>query len=326
MNKIFKKKKTIPPLYLAPMVGITDLPFRLVCKDLGADKVYSEMVSVDALFYESEKTRDLLKIRESERPVIVQIFGKEPKLFYKAAQYISSLPPEEQPDGIDINFGCPAKKVTNNGGGVKLMLKPKLAHEIIAATILGASKLPVSIKIRAGIKDMTAENFLKQVSDLDWRSVIIHGRTYEQGFAGKANWAFIKKIKKQYKDREVVVNGSIYTPEDAKQAWKESGADAIALAQGVLGRPWLFAQIKDYFINGDYNTLAVRDVKKIVQYHLQLLLEIKGEYYLKEFRKHLAWYFKGIPGAAQLRSKLVRVDSIAEVNEILYEIDDDILI
>ena len=326
MTKISKDKKKMPPLYLAPMAGITDLPFRRVCKDLGADKVFSEMISVDGLFYDSSKTRDLLAIQEEERPVIIQIFGKEPKLFYKAAQYIKALPEEERPDGIDINFGCPAKKVTNNGGGVKLMLKPKLAREIISATILGAEEIPVSIKLRAGIEDMTAEKFLKEVGDLPWQSVMLHCRTYEEGFAGKADWSRARKIKKMFPKREVVANGSIHSPEDAKAAWEASGADALGIAQGVLGRPWLFAQIKDYFLNDKYHGLAVKEVKKIVQYHLQLLIAVKGENYLKEFRKHLAWYFKGLPGAAQWRRRLVTVNSVAEINKILSELPDDVLI
>lgn len=325
MMKISKDKKKYPPLYLAPMAGITDLPFRQLCSDLGADKVFTEMISVDGLFYDSEKTRELLALRETERPVVAQIFGKEPKLFYKAAQYIKSLPVAERPDSIDINFGCPAKKVTNHGGGVKLMLKPDLAREIISATILGAEELPVSIKIRAGIEDMTAVKFLEAVGDLPWHSVMLHCRTYEEGFSGKADWSRAKKIKEMFPQREVVVNGSIHSPEDAKEAWEISGADALGIAQGLLGRPWLFAQIKDYFIGGEYRIINIKEIKKIVHYHLQLLMEVKGEYYLKEFRKHLGWYFKGLPGAAQLRARLVTVNTAEEVDAILKEIPDDLL-
>lgn len=315
-----KDKKKIPELILAPMAGITDSAFRRVCKELGADIVYSEMVSVDGLFYNSEKTRDLIKFFPEESPYVLQIFGKKPKLFYKAAEYIRNL--KNPPDGIDINFGCPAKKVTNHGGGVKLMLDIPLAREIISATILGAKDIPVSIKIRAGIKDMTAEKFLDGVKDLPWKTVMIHGRTYEEGFAGKADWKLVKKIKKKFPDRKVVVNGGIFSPKDAVQALKESNADAIALGQGVLGKPWLFAQIKDFFINNKYHEVSVVETKKVVLFHLKLLLEEKPEKGIFEFRKHLAWYFKGFPNATKLRSRLVQVLTYKDVVDILKEVAD----
>lgn len=312
------KKK--PFLVLCPMAGLTDSPFRQLCREWGADRVYSEMISVDALFYKFKKNEEFYRFQPMERPVILQLFGHKPKLFFEATKKLAAS--SYRPDGFDINFGCPAKKVVHTGNGVALMLKPELAREIVAATILAADNIPVSIKIRAGNKDMTALKFLESLADLSWKTVMIHGRTYEQGFAGSANWGLAKKIKEVYPDKEVIVNGGIITPEDAYQAWEESGADGLGLGQGIIGKPWLFAQIKDYFETKKYVELNLEQIKTVARYHLQVLVADKGESSIITLRKHLAWYFKGFPGAAQWRDRLVRVSTVKEVLDVLDSMKD----
>ncbi len=188
----FWKKINRPILALAPMAGITDSTFRQICRKNGADVVYSEMASVSALFFKPARTLELLTLNKVERPYVVQLFGKDPTHFAKAARIVSEM---IKPDGIDINFGCPAKKVFGHGSGCALMPQKKLAREIIQA-VLKNTKLPVSLKIRAGVKNIDALEFIKNIKDLDFKTVMVHGRTYEGGFAGPVDFKLIEKIKK----------------------------------------------------------------------------------------------------------------------------------
>ncbi len=314
--KNFWLKLKKPIIALAPMAGITDSAFRQICKKYGADVVYSEMVSVDGLFYNSAKTFDLMKFDKREKPIVIQLFGSKPELFAKAAKEVEKM----GADGIDINFGCPAPKIYKNMGGVRLMRDLNLCYEIVRATC-EAVKISVSIKIRSSInfpgsKKVTALDLIKKIKDLPLAAIMVHGRSYEQGFSGPVDLEAIKSVKRAFKSI-VLGNGGIYTPEQAKAMLVKTGADGIGLAQGVLGKPWLFKQIKDYLTAGKYQEFNLAQIKKVALEHAALNYKLKGKAGILEMRKHLAWYFKGFPGASDLRKKLVQVESLMEIKKIL---------
>lgn len=318
-------------LALAPMAGITDSAFRQMCKKYGADVVYSEMASVSALFFKPEKTLKMLKFNAKDRPYIVQLFGNKPEHFAVAAKIITK---KLKPDGIDINFGCPARKVFGQGSGCALMPNKKLAREIISA-VCENTHLPVSIKIRAGlhpikypqsglsasggqfngVKDMNAIQFIKNVKDLPFSAVMIHGRTYESGFSGPVDFAMAENLKKIISDKIVLANGGINTPEDAKKILEDYPAlDGLGIARGTFGRPFIFQQIKDYLKTGKYKNY---NFKRIILEHSKLVWKEDGKLGMLEMRKHLAWYVRGLPNASELRQKLVQIKTLEEIKNIL---------
>ncbi|MBU1164021.1 tRNA-dihydrouridine synthase family protein [Patescibacteria group bacterium] len=310
----FWTKLEKPILSLAPMCGITDSAFRQICKKHGADVVYSEMASVDALYYKksAKKTLDLVKFQKLERPYVVQLFGKDPAKFAKAVEIITQ---QVKPDGIDINFGCPAKKVFGHGSGASLMNDTKKANQIIKSVIQNTT-LPVSIKIRSEVKGVTAVNFLNSIDHNQLSALMIHGRTYNQGFFGSIDYTIIKQVKSLL-DIPVLANGGINTPEEAKLMFDKTNADGIGLARGVKGKPWLFSQIKDFLVRDKYNEKNFKQIKKIILEHAKLSQKEKGEHGIVELRKHLTWYIKGFEGAKELRQELVRVNSIMDITKIL---------
>ena len=312
--KNFWKKLNTPILALAPMAGITDSAFREICRENGADVVYSEMASVSALFFKPGKTLELLKFGKKERPYVVQLFGKDPKHFAKATQIVTK---ELKPDGIDINFGCPAKKVFGHGSGCALMPQKELAREIIS-TVCENTDLPVSIKIRAGVKDLTAIHFIENIKDLPFTAVMVHGRTYEGGFSAVPNFEIVEKIKKMLPDKIVLANGGINTPEDAKNILeKYPSIDGLGIARGSWGKPYLFAQIKEIMKKGKCSEYGFAKIRKIAIRHTKLLWKSKQAVGMFEIRKHLSWYFRGFPNASELRQKLVRAESVKEIQDIL---------
>jgi tRNA-dihydrouridine synthase B len=314
MQKNFWQKMNKPILALAPMAGITDSAFREICRKNGADVVYSEMASVSALFFKPGKTLELLKFGKKERPYVVQLFGKDPKHFAKATQIVTK---ELKPDGIDINFGCPAKKVFGHGSGCALMPQKELTREIISA-VCENTNLPVSIKIRAGIKDLTAIHFIENLKDLPFTTVMVHGRTYEGGFSSVPNFEIVEKIKKIIPDKIVLANGGINTPEDAKNVLeKYPTLDGLGIARGSWGKPYLFAQIKEIMKKGKYSEYDFAKIRKIAITHAKLLWKSKQGVGMFEIRKHLSWYFRGFPNASELRQKLVRAESVKEIQDIL---------
>lgn len=333
MQDNFWKKLKKPILALAPMAGITDSAFREICMKYGCDVAYSEMASVSALFFKPARTLELLKFGPSERPYVIQLFGKDPRHFAKAAQIISSgiascsgPATTTIPDGIDINFGCPAKKVFGHGSGCALMPQKELAREIISA-VCDNTDLPVSIKIRAGIKNMTAIDFIEAVKDLPFTTVMIHGRTYEGGFSGTVNFEIIEQIKKIIPDKIVLANGGIHTAEDAKNILeKYPTIDGLGIARGAWGRPYIFNEIKTLLSHNRRDALQCvstvdkydfKKIKKIAIRHAQLLWKNKNQTGIFEIRKHLSWYFKGFPNASELRQKLVQAKSVEEIKNIL---------
>jgi tRNA-dihydrouridine synthase B len=311
----FWLKLNKPILVLAPMAGITDSAFRQICRQYDADVVYSEMASVSALYYKPAKTLELLKFNQKERPYVVQLFGKNPEHFGKAARIVTE---KIKPDGIDINFGCPAKKVFNHGSGCALMLDIKLAREIITVVLQNTS-LPVSIKIRAGVKKQTALNFIKKLKDLPFVAIMLHSRTYEGGFGGPVDYTLAQKIKKIVPEKIVLLNGGITTPEQAQEILKKyPEIDGLGLGRGVLGHPWIFNEIKQFPKSDFRKSISKSDFdKKVILEHAKLIYKNKPQAGAFEIRKHLAWYVRGFPGAAELRKKLVQTKSLKEIKEIL---------
>lgn len=323
------------------MAGITDSAFRQICRKHGADVTYSEMASVSALFYKPAKTLELVRFNKKERPYVVQLFGNKPEHFAVATKIITE---KVKPDGIDINFGCPAKKVFKHGSGCALMPQIELAREIISA-VCDNTKLPVSIKIRAGVsessalgspraelsdaRNISALEFIEKTKDLPYSAVMVHGRTYEGGFSGNVDWEIISQIKKIIPEKIVLGNGGITTPEGALEILqKYPNIDGLGIARGAWGKPYLFEQIKKYA----HTVGAVHEpplqkqpplppdfskIKKIMIDHAELIFKDKKSFGLFEIRKHLVWYIKGFPGAAELRQKLVRAESVEEIKEIL---------
>ncbi len=321
-------------LALAPMAGITDSLFRQICKEFGADVVYSEMASASALFFhfrnknagrktsgknlvcnrKLEKTLKLVRFENSERPYVVQLFGKNPEHFARAAQIITE---KTKPDGIDINFGCPAPKVFRESAGCSLMLDKKLSRKIISA-VCQNTHLPVSLKIRSGIRSVDALDFIEYLKDLPFSAVMIHGRRYEDGFSGPVNFEMITKIKEIIPDKIVLANGGINSPGDALQVLQDYPAlDGLGIARGALGRPFIFSQIKDLIKNGSYKNYPFSEIKKVMIHHAEMIWKEKREAGIVEMRTHLAWYVKGFSNASELRRKLVRAKSLKEIKEIL---------
>lgn len=312
--KSFWQKIKPPILALAPMAGVTDSAFRQMCKYYGADVVYTEMVSADGLFYSGRKTMELLEFSKKEKPIVVQLFGKRPEAFTKAATGCE----QSGFDGIDINFGCPARKVVAHGGGVTLMRDLNHCRKIIEATLAG-TKLPVSVKIRAGIDNITAVDFLKSVNDLPLAAVMIHGRYFKDPFSGPVDFEMIKKAKREF-NGIVLANGGINTPEEAKEMLEKTGADGIGLARGLYGRPWLFHQAREYLRMGEYKEFTPKEIKRAILRHAKLAFSAKSGHGIVEMRKHLLWYVAGWPGAKKIRTSLVRVESLKEIKEILENI------
>lgn len=300
---------------MMPMAGITDSAFRQIVKKCGADIVYSEMVSASGLFFEAEKTIELVKFSRLEQPIIIQLFGKDPLHFRKAAFFITK---NFKPDIIDINFGCPARKVLKGGGGALLMNDIKKAREIIKETLAGTN-LPISIKIRAQVKNTDAISFLKKINDLPIAAVAIHGRSLNQGFSGEIDFEIIKKAVSLLKI-PVIANGGIMTPENAKEMLEKTNAQGLGIARGALGNPFIFQEIKDFLKTGKYQKKSFEEMKKIILEHSRLAYKLKGRHGIVEMRKYLLWYVRGLKNARLLRQKLCQVKSLEEIEKIVNKI------
>jgi tRNA-dihydrouridine synthase B len=314
--KNFWTKIKKPIIALAPLAGITDCAYRQLCKSLGADVVYTEMTSIDGLYYDSKNTLPLLTTVKKEKPVVLQLFGKRPELAQKAAAQVE----DAGFDGIDINFGCPAKKVVAHEGGVTLLRDLNLCHELVQA-VCEATKLPVSVKTRVSVnskdgkKKITVFDFLDKIKNLPVAAIMIHGRTYEQGFGGGVDYDAIKKVKQQFKGI-VLGNGGLNTPEDVDLMINKTGVDGVGLARGLYGKPWLFTQVKDFLADGEYQEFTLAQIKKIALKHAKLNMAMKGDFGLVEMRKHLCWYFRGFPNASEWRQRLVTFKTLDELKQI----------
>lgn len=303
-----KLKKKGKPIYaLAPMAGITDSAFRQICKEFGADVVYSEMVSATALAYDSERTMELMEFDKKERPYVIQLFGSNPDHFAQATKIVGK---KVKPDGIDINFGCPVKKVAKQGAGAVLMQDLELSKEIIKS-VIDNTFLPVSIKTRTKVGKIDVLKFLDNIKDLDIKTIMIHGRTLRQGFVGEIDFEIIREARKFF-NGIILANGGVNNAQDAQNLLEKTGADGVGVARGALGRPWVFKQLTKNNLQ-----LTTKDIFKIVLKHAKLAYKLKGKQGIVEMRKHLCWYVAGLPGASELRRELVKVETIKDIKNIL---------
>lgn len=304
-------------VFLAPMAGVTDLPFRILCKEQNCGMVYTEMVSAKGLLYESEKTGSLLYVDEMEHPVAAQIFGSDPYILAKMAAKVECLPV----DIIDINMGCPAPKITRNGEGSALMKTPEKIGEIIYQVAKAINK-PLTIKIRKGFdEDMINAVEVAQIAQQAGVSAIaIHGRTREQFYSGKADWDIIKQVKKAV-SVPIIGNGDIKSPQDAKDMIDYTGCDAVMIGRGAQGNPWIFKQTVHYLETGQM--LPSPTVEERIQTalrHARMILEYKGDYIgIREMRSHLAWYIKGLPNSSEMRVKLNKIENYDELQRVLWD-------
>lgn len=289
-------------LILAPMAGVTDLPFRLLCSEQGAGMTGMEMVSAKAILYGNKNTEGLLAIHPQEGPVSLQLFGSDPKIISEIAARI-----EERPFAVlDLNMGCPVPKIVNNGEGSALMREPKLAGEIIAATVKAVKK-PVTVKIRKGFDEahVNAVEIAKIAEDAGAAAIAVHGRTREQFYSGRADWEIIAKVKEAV-SIPVIGNGDVTDGESARRMLSETGCDGVMIGRGARGNPWLFGEIAAFLEDGRIlPTPSMEEKKKMILRHAALQLEIKGEYTgVREMRKHLSWYTAGLPNSARLRGQV----------------------
>lgn len=302
-------------LILAPMAGVTDLPFRLLCKEQGAGLLCMEMVSAKAILYKNRNTESLLEIDPRENPVSLQLFGSDPEIISTIAHQI-----EERPfDILDLNMGCPVPKIVNNGEGSALMKNPKLAGEIIRRTVRAIDK-PVTVKIRKGFDDehINAVEMAKIAEDAGAAAVAVHGRTREQFYSGKADWNIIRQVKEAV-SIPVIGNGDLLTAEDVIAMEEQTGCDGFMIARGAQGNPWIFRQILHYFETGEHLAKpTLEEVTQMILRHARMMLEFKGEYIgIREIRKHAAWYTAGYPNSARLRVAINNVESFEALEELL---------
>lgn len=304
-------------LVLAPMAGVTDLPFRLLCKEEGADLIYTEMVSAKGIYYNNKNTEALLQVLEEERPVSLQLFGADPYIMSEMAKRIE----HRNFDILDINMGCPVPKVVNNQEGSALLQNPKLVGEIVSAIVKAIDK-PVTVKIRKGFgrEECNAVEIAKVIEASGGSAVAVHGRTREQYYSGQADWDVIKAVKEAV-SIPVLGNGDVFSPEDAKRLVDYTGCDGIMVARGVRGNPWLFGQMKSYLQDGILlDKPGVEEVVEMMKRHGKLQVQIKGEYTgVREMRKHVAWYTTGYPKSSKLRCRVNEVETLEQLNALLDE-------
>ncbi|MDB8822205.1 tRNA dihydrouridine synthase DusB [Peptostreptococcus anaerobius] len=311
----FKDFEVKNEVFLAPMAGVTDLPFRLICKELGCGLLYTEMINAKALCYDDQNTKKMLNILDEEHPVAVQIFGSEPEYMGRAAKILNDYPNEI----LDINMGCPAPKVIKNGDGSALMKNPKLAAEVLTNVVKNSNK-PVTLKIRKGWDDdsVNAVEIAKIAEDCGIDAIAVHGRTREQFYSGKADWDIIGQVKNVV-SIPVIGNGDIVSVEDVVKIREMTNCDAVMIGRGAQGNPWIFKRIDHYLKTGEILPGPTKEDKiNIAIKHMGLAVKEHGEYVaVREMRKHIGWYLKGMKNSARFRDMINKMESAQEVVDTL---------
>jgi tRNA-dihydrouridine synthase B len=299
------------PLVLAPMAGITDFPFRRICKELGAGLVFSEMVSVEALIREHRRTRGMLHTDPAERPVVFQIFGSKPASMAEAAHIVS----RGEVDFIDINMGCPVPKIVKSGAGSALLRDIGLAKEIMSA-VVGASAVPVTVKIRLGwdAKNFVAVDLAQAAESIGIAAVTVHGRTKAQGFSGQADWGMIRQVKDSI-GIPVIGNGDVRCAQDARRIMDETGCDGVMIGRAIQGNPWIFREARQFLETGIApSPPTIEERETVMLRHLNDMVALLGEHIgVCEMRKHVCWYTKGLQGGAEFRERANHLERAADV-------------
>lgn len=303
------------PVVLAPMAGVTDLPFRLLCREMGVGLLSMEMVSAKAILYKNRNTESLMEIAPGENPIALQLFGSDPEILGEIAAQIQNRPF----DILDFNMGCPVPKVVNNQEGSALMKQPELVREI-ASSLVKASEKPVTVKIRKGFDDahVNAVEIAKILEDCGVAAVAVHGRTREQYYSGKADWEIIRKVKEAV-SIPVIGNGDVDSPKAAVEMLEQTGCDGVMIGRAAQGNPWLFREIRHYLETGEeLPRPSMDEVKEMILRHARLQVEYKGpDVGMREMRKHVAWYTAGFPHSAKLCSEVNAVGTLEELGELL---------
>lgn len=303
------------PFVLAPMAGVTDLPFRKLCKEQGAGLICMEMVSAKAISFHNKNTEALMEIDKCENPVSMQLFGSEPELMARVAAET-----EERPfDILDINMGCPVPKVVNNGEGSALLKNPELIVKIVKS-VSSAIKKPLTVKVRIGFENEPVDivDIAKRVEDAGAAAIAVHGRTRQQYYSGTADWDAIRRVKEAV-SIPVIGNGDVDSPEKAEALIKETGCDGVMIGRAVRGNPWLFRELNHYFETGEkLSRPSVEEVREMILRHARMQIDLKGEFTgIREMRKHVAWYTAGMRHSAALRRETNLVSSYEELEKLL---------
>ncbi len=304
-------------LILAPMAGVTDLPFRFLCREQGCGLSVTEMVSAKAILYKNKNTNELLSVSDQEGPVSVQLFGSDPDIMANMAAAIESRPFAL----IDVNMGCPVPKIVNNGEGSALMKDIKLAEKILTAMVKAVKK-PVTVKFRKGFteEDCNAVEFARMAESSGVAAIAVHGRTREQYYSGTADWDIIRQVKEAV-SIPVIGNGDVFEPEDAKALIDQTGCDGVMIARGAKGNPWIFSRTLHYLETGELlQPPTPAEISEMILRHGTMQAEHKGEMVaMREMRKHMAWYTGGLPHSAKLRNDINQVETMEELRRFVRE-------